>query len=80
VDIALPVQPGDNFVLLVVRRVCEGVDVRGKAGRRGSVYAGYVVVDANLITGQSGSADLCTAEGITDLFCRIFDGLLYEVD
>jgi hypothetical protein len=36
-------------VLLVVRRVCEGVDVGRQAGRRGSIYAGDMVVDANLL-------------------------------
>ena len=63
-----------------MRGVCEGVDIGCQAGRRGSVYAGYVVVNANLITCQTGFAGYCTVEGTTDLFCRILDGLLYEVD
>jgi hypothetical protein len=36
-------------VLLVVRRVCEGVDVGRQTGRRGSIYTGDMVVDANLL-------------------------------
>jgi hypothetical protein len=39
-------------VLLVVRRVGEGVDIGGQAGRRGGVYAGDMVVYADLLGGR----------------------------
>jgi len=45
----IPVQPGDDLVLLVVRGVGEGVDVGGQAGGRGGVYAGDMVVHADLL-------------------------------
>lgn len=48
----IPVEPGDDLVLLVVGGVREGVDVGGKAGRRGSVDARDVVVDADLLGGR----------------------------
>ena len=48
----VPVQAGDDLVLLVVGRVGEGVDVGGEAGRRRGVYAADMVVDADLLGGR----------------------------
>lgn len=49
---SLPIQARDYFVLLVMRRICKRVDVSREASRRGSVYAGDMMVDTNLITCQ----------------------------
>jgi hypothetical protein len=45
----VPVEARDDLVLLVVRRVCEGIDVGSQACRRRSVYARDMVVYANLL-------------------------------
>jgi hypothetical protein len=45
----IPVESGDDLVLLVVLRVGEGVDVGGQACRRRSVYARDMVVYADLL-------------------------------
>lgn len=37
-------------MLFVVRRIGEGVDVGCQAGRRGGIYAGDMVVNANLLS------------------------------
>jgi hypothetical protein len=48
----IPVESGDDLVLLVVRGVGEGVDVGGQACRRRCVYARDMVVHANLLRGR----------------------------
>jgi hypothetical protein len=45
----IPVESRDDLVLLVMRRVCEGVDVGCQACGGGCVYAGHVMIDAGLL-------------------------------
>ena len=77
----VPVEPGNDLVLLVVGRVGEGVDVGGQAGRRGRVNARDVVVDAELDRLLAGAPGGSTGwAGATHLLGGRLDGLLDQVD
>jgi hypothetical protein len=69
-------------VLLVVQRVGEGVDIGGQAGRRRGVYAGDMVVDANLGTRSAlrRPAYNCAQPWGTDLLGRRLDRLLDQMN